>query len=43
MIGLLVSPTDPSLNLSSTAAESPFVIAIEVSLNRRNFKLNFRG
>ena len=29
IIGLLVSPTDPSLNLSSTAAKSPFVIAIE--------------
>ncbi|OAL28711.1 hypothetical protein AYO22_02576 [Fonsecaea multimorphosa] len=30
MIGLLVSPTDPSLNLSSTAAKSPFVIAMKV-------------
>ncbi len=29
MIGLLVSPTDPSLNLKSTAAKSPFVIAIQ--------------
>ncbi|KAJ5553552.1 hypothetical protein N7494_002930 [Penicillium frequentans] len=29
LIGILVSPTDPSLNLSSTAAKSPFVIAIE--------------
>ncbi|PQE06248.1 Amino acid polyamine transporter I protein [Rutstroemia sp. NJR-2017a BBW] len=28
-IGMLVSPTDPSLNLSSTAAKSPFVIAIQ--------------
>ncbi|KAJ5904431.1 hypothetical protein N7504_006814 [Penicillium tannophilum] len=28
LIGILVSPTDPSLNLSSTAAKSPFVIAI---------------
>ncbi|KAJ5263748.1 Amino acid/polyamine transporter I [Penicillium angulare] len=27
-IGLLVSPSDPSLDLSSTAAKSPFVIAI---------------
>lgn len=27
-IGILVSPSDPSLNLSSTAAKSPFVIAI---------------
>jgi amino acid transporter len=27
----LVSPSDPSLNLSSTAAKSPFVIAIKVS------------
>ncbi|KAJ6128840.1 hypothetical protein N7471_010057 [Penicillium samsonianum] len=31
MIGLLVSPSDPSLNLSSTAAKSPFVIAIQNS------------
>ena len=30
-VGLLVSPTDPSLDLSSTAAKSPFVIAIKVS------------
>ncbi|TYJ56100.1 hypothetical protein B9479_003210 [Cryptococcus floricola] len=29
LIGLLVSPSDPSLNLSSTAAKSPFVIAIK--------------
>ncbi|KAF3393423.1 Dicarboxylic amino acid permease [Talaromyces pinophilus] len=29
MVGLLVSPTDPSLDLSSTAAKSPFVIAIK--------------
>ncbi|KAJ5634706.1 hypothetical protein N7528_002548 [Penicillium herquei] len=29
MIGILVSPSDPSLNLASTAAKSPFVIAIE--------------
>ncbi|KAF4633767.1 hypothetical protein G7Y89_g4355 [Cudoniella acicularis] len=29
LIGMLVSPTDPSLNLSSTAAKSPFVIAIK--------------
>ncbi|OQV09777.1 hypothetical protein CLAIMM_13863 [Cladophialophora immunda] len=29
MIGLLVSPTDPSLDLSSTAAKSPFVIAMK--------------
>ncbi|KAL1901809.1 hypothetical protein Sste5346_001512 [Sporothrix stenoceras] len=28
LIGLLVSPTDPSLNLNSTAAKSPFVIAM---------------
>ncbi|KAJ5298991.1 Amino acid/polyamine transporter I [Penicillium atrosanguineum] len=28
-IGLLVSPSDPSLSLTSTAAKSPFVIAIE--------------
>ncbi|KAJ5389410.1 Amino acid/polyamine transporter I [Penicillium cataractarum] len=28
LIGLLVSPSDPSLDLSSTAAKSPFVIAI---------------
>lgn len=28
IIGLLVSPSDPSLNLASTAAKSPFVIAI---------------
>ncbi|KAM3089510.1 hypothetical protein ACMFMG_001098 [Clarireedia jacksonii] len=28
-IGMLVSPSDPSLNLSSTAAKSPFVIAIQ--------------
>jgi amino acid transporter len=27
---MLVSPSDPSLNLSSTAAKSPFVIAIQV-------------
>lgn len=31
-IGLLVSPSDPSLNLASTAAKSPFVIAIKVSI-----------
>ena len=29
LIGLLVSPTNPSLNLASTAAKSPFVIAIK--------------
>lgn len=29
IIGLLVSPSDPSLNLGSTAAKSPFVIAIK--------------
>lgn len=29
LIGLIVSPTDPSLNLNSTAAKSPFVIAIK--------------
>ncbi|KAK5698000.1 hypothetical protein LTR97_006960 [Elasticomyces elasticus] len=29
MIGLLVSPSDPSLDLSSTAAKSPFVIAMK--------------
>ncbi|KAJ5716992.1 hypothetical protein N7488_002638 [Penicillium malachiteum] len=29
MIGILVSPSDPSLNLASTAAKSPFFIAIE--------------
>lgn len=29
LIGLLVSPSDPDLNLSSTAAKSPFVIAIK--------------
>ena len=29
LIGLLVSPTDPSLNLASTAAKSPFVIAMK--------------
>ncbi|CAD6585763.1 MAG: hypothetical protein TREMPRED_004232 [Tremellales sp. Tagirdzhanova-0007] len=29
LIGILVSPTDPSLNLASTAAKSPFVIAIK--------------
>lgn len=29
VIGILVSPTDPSLNLASTAAKSPFVIAIK--------------
>jgi amino acid transporter len=29
LIGLLVSPTDPSLDLRSTAAKSPFVIAIK--------------
>ncbi|WWD19783.1 hypothetical protein CI109_104247 [Kwoniella shandongensis] len=29
LIGLLVSPTDPSLKLSSTAAKSPFVIAMK--------------
>ncbi|KAH8698690.1 putative arginine permease [Talaromyces proteolyticus] len=29
LIGLLVSPSDPSLNISSTAAKSPFVIAIK--------------
>ncbi|PYI03538.1 putative arginine permease [Aspergillus sclerotiicarbonarius CBS 121057] len=29
LIGILVSPSDPSLNLSSTAAKSPFVIAIK--------------
>jgi amino acid transporter len=28
IIGLLVSPSDPSLSLDSTAAKSPFVIAI---------------
>lgn len=28
LIGMLVSPEDPSLNLASTAAKSPFVIAI---------------
>jgi amino acid transporter len=28
---MLVSPTDPSLNLASTAAKSPFVIAIQNS------------
>lgn len=32
-IGLLVSPSDPSLNLASTAAKSPFVIAIKVSIH----------
>ena len=32
-IGILVSPTDPSLNLASTAAKSPFVIAIKVSFS----------
>ncbi|KAI2679514.1 hypothetical protein CBS147355_3996 [Penicillium roqueforti] len=31
LIGLLVSPSDPSLNLTSTAAKSPFVIAIQNS------------
>ncbi|KAL2824979.1 putative arginine permease [Aspergillus pseudoustus] len=31
LIGLLVSPSDPSLDLSSTAAKSPFVIAIKNS------------
>lgn len=31
IIGLLVSPSDPSLNLGSTAAKSPFVIAIKES------------
>jgi yeast amino acid transporter len=29
IIGLLVSPSDPDLNLGSTAAKSPFVIAIK--------------
>ncbi|KAF3011682.1 hypothetical protein E8E14_007468 [Neopestalotiopsis sp. 37M] len=29
LIGLLVSPSDPSLDLGSTAAKSPFVIAIK--------------
>lgn len=29
IIGLLVSPSDPSLDLESTAAKSPFVIAIK--------------
>ncbi|KAF2768350.1 hypothetical protein EJ03DRAFT_375396 [Teratosphaeria nubilosa] len=29
IVGLLVSPSDPSLNLESTAAKSPFVIAIK--------------
>lgn len=29
LIGMLVSPTDPDLNLSSTAAKSPFVIAMK--------------
>ena len=29
IIGLLVSPSDPSLDLSSTAAKSPFVIAMK--------------
>ncbi|KAF2003886.1 putative arginine permease [Amniculicola lignicola CBS 123094] len=29
IIGLLVSPSDPSLDLGSTAAKSPFVIAIK--------------
>ncbi|PWY84784.1 hypothetical protein BO70DRAFT_361183 [Aspergillus heteromorphus CBS 117.55] len=29
LIGILVSPSDPSLDLSSTAAKSPFVIAIK--------------
>ncbi|ORY35346.1 amino acid permease/ SLC12A domain-containing protein [Naematelia encephala] len=29
IIGIIVSPNDPSLNLSSTAAKSPFVIAIK--------------
>ncbi|KAK8853357.1 hypothetical protein IAR55_004061 [Kwoniella newhampshirensis] len=29
LIGLLVSPTDPSLDLASTAAKSPFVIAMK--------------
>jgi yeast amino acid transporter len=29
LIGLLVSPTNPSLNLGSTAAKSPFVIAMK--------------
>ncbi|KAI7291247.1 hypothetical protein KC343_g319 [Hortaea werneckii] len=29
VIGLLVSPSDPSLDLESTAAKSPFVIAIK--------------
>lgn len=29
LIGLLVSPTNPDLNLGSTAAKSPFVIAIK--------------
>ncbi|PVH83618.1 putative arginine permease [Cadophora sp. DSE1049] len=29
IIGMLVSPSDPSLNLASTAAKSPFVIAIQ--------------
>lgn len=29
IIGILVSPSDPDLNLNSTAAKSPFVIAIK--------------
>jgi amino acid transporter len=29
LIGILVSPTDPSLDLGSTAAKAPFVIAIK--------------
>lgn len=29
IVGMLVAPTDPSLNLASTYAKSPFVIAIE--------------
>ncbi|CAK7214651.1 hypothetical protein SEUCBS140593_002253 [Sporothrix eucalyptigena] len=29
LIGILVSPTDPSLDLASTAAKSPFVIAMK--------------
>ncbi|KAF2711201.1 hypothetical protein K504DRAFT_375446 [Pleomassaria siparia CBS 279.74] len=31
IIGVLVSPYDPSLNLGSTAAKSPFVIAIKTA------------
>lgn len=39
-----MSPSDPSLDLSSTAAKSPFVIAIKVSseddLNSKKFLIN---